>query len=188
MARIIIAVGILLALAGGAWFVFSGGGMVDFDMGSISPRLIGDAAAIESDYVVPPMEGDYRNETYKFSLTMPEGFSTAELPNDDTGDAIVLQDAGGNGIQIYITPLDDDRKILTAADIRRDIPDMQVENVQEVEIGRDHRGVAFLSDNEAFGGASREVWFVFHGNLYQISTYTHLDPLLQAMFGTWKFF
>jgi hypothetical protein len=28
----------------------------------------------------------------------------------------------------------------------------------------------------------------FPGNLYQISTYARLDPLLQAMFGTWKFF
>jgi len=65
---------------------------------------------------------------------------------------------------------------------------MQVTGVQPVEIGDDYTGVAFRSDNPAFGGASREVWFVFHGNLYQISTYEHLDSLLQTMFSTWKFF
>ncbi len=44
-----------------------------------------------------------------------------------------------------------------------------------------------MSDNPAFAGASREVWFVFNTNLYQISTYTEFDELLKGLFGTWQF-
>lgn len=187
-ARLIIAIIVVFALSIGAWFTFRGSGLVDFD-GSISPRFVGDVASVESDYVVPPLEGNYRNSELKFSLTMPEGFQARELPADESGGkAIVFQDTAGNGIQIYVTPFSGDQKILTASDITRDIPDMQVTNTQEVEIGNDYRGVAFMSDNEAYGGASREVWFIFRGNLYQISTYARLDILLQAMFGTWKFY
>ncbi|HWO07475.1 MAG TPA: hypothetical protein VNM40_02730, partial [Candidatus Paceibacterota bacterium] len=101
---------------------------------------------------------------------------------------ILLQNSAGEGIQIYITPQPGAPNSLTAADVRASIPDMEVTNEQVVEIGTGNTGVAFISDNEAFGGASREVWFYFRGHLYQISTYAHLDPLLQAMFGTWKFF
>ena len=65
---------------------------------------------------------------------------------------------------------------------------MKVIDDQILEIGNNYKGVAFRSDNAAFDGDSREVWFVFKGNLFQISTYARLDPLLKAMFATWKFF
>lgn len=197
MRRILVVVIFATVFVGGAWFVFRGGGLANFDIGTIQPRLVGAAAAVESDYVVPELADNYRNSEYKFSLTMPEGFRSSELPADEGGGkAIIFQDDAGNGIQIYVTPFSGTQKILTADDIRRDIPDMQVENVQDVEVGSDYRGVAFMSDNDAYGGSSREVWFIFCGsqraqsscNLYQISTYARLDNLLQAMFGTWKFF
>jgi hypothetical protein len=109
------------------------------------------------------------------------------LPIDDTGaDTIILQNKKGEGIQIRISPFEDIR-ILTGDMVRESIPDMNIEDVEEVAIGPEHTGIAFVSDNESFEGASREVWFVFRGNLYQISTYTRLDTLLKAMFATWRF-
>jgi hypothetical protein len=120
---------------------------------------------------------------------MPEDFNAQELPfASDEAHTIVLQNSKGEGIQILVTPHQGDAKTLTADDVRSSIPDMQVTEEQEVEIGADYKGVAFKSDNDAFEGASREVWFFFRGNLYQISTYAYLDPLLKSMFGTWKFF
>ena len=140
-------------------------------------------------YTGSPLTKEYTNNTYRFSLSMPEDFSAQELPATDSGGmTVVLQDSKGNGIQILVTPYPDDLRSLTADDVRADIPDMKVTDEQSVEIGPDNTGVAFKSDNDAFGGASREVWFVFRGNLYQISTYARLDSLLQTMFGTWKFF
>lgn len=130
---------------------------------------------------------DYENARFGFGLKMPEGFSTQEMPDSEGVSTIVLQNRKGQGIQILITPLQEAPRELTEAMVRRDIPDMQVTDVQVVEVGEKHRGIAFLSDNEAFNGASREVWFFFRGNLYQISTYAHLDTLLQEMFATWQF-
>jgi hypothetical protein len=76
---------------------------------------------------------------------------------------------------------------MTAERIRADIPDMVIVDTETVEIGTDRMGLAFKSDNEAFDSASREVWFVFGGYLYQISTYERLDPVLKELFATWQF-
>jgi hypothetical protein len=120
---------------------------------------------------------------------MPADFKAQELPGElESGQTIVLQNAKGDGVQIYITKYPEDLHELTGDNVRIAIPDMRVVQDQVVEIGEDYKGVAFMSDNEAFGGASREVWFVFHGYLFQISTYARLDPLLKSMFATWHFF
>ncbi len=156
------------------------------DTGSV--RFVGAVGAMESDYVVPPMERDYQNEQFRFSLKLPQGFTATELPFDGEGTPVVLQDAQGNGIQIYVREVEGNPRNLTEAQIRTSIPDMKMENAQAVEIGENSSGVAFMSDSPDYGGASREVWFYFGGNLYQVSTYARLDNLLQAMFSSWQFF
>ena len=130
-----------------------------------------------------------RRLVFRFSLGLPEGFAAQEFKEEGSaGKSVVLQDAKGNGIQILVTPFPEDLRVLTAERVQADIPDMKITDVRPVEIGAEHTGIAFMSDNEAFGGASREVWFVFRGNLYQISTYARLDTLLKSMFATWKFY
>ena len=142
----------------------------------------------EQEFVLSPMREEYRNEQYGFSLTMPEGFKARIMSTSVEGETILLEDQTVNGIQIMITPNDEDIPALTVERIKADIPDMQISDEQVVEVGSSRTGLAFKSDNEAFDGASREVWFVFRGNLYQISTYERLDPLLKAVFQTWQFF
>lgn len=138
-------------------------------------------------YVGAPLTGEYRNAAYRFSLMMPDGFEARELPAEEGVQTIVLQGQSGDGIQITIAPYGQDA--LRIDDIRAELPDLVIDDVQSVEIGESvDAGVAFTSDNPAFAGKSREVWFVFKGNLYQISTYARLDGLLQAMFATWTFF
>ncbi len=180
---------ILLALAVvGAlgYFLFGRGGTGASlgDVGAVIPGQITSSAA----YTGAPLTKPYSNSTFGFSLYMPEGFSAQELgKNGDDASTVLIQSKSGEGIQILITPFPEDTKVLTADQIRQDIPDMQVRQPEEVAIGAQYKGVAFLSDNEAFENASREVWFVFRGNLYQISTYERLDTLLKAIFATWKF-
>lgn len=170
----------LVLVAGVVWYFFGS----KVDVGAVKPASISGSA-----YAGVPLSADYRNSEYRFTLDMPEGFTAGELPPDETGgSAIILQDAEGNGIQVYVTPNAGDATTLTADDIRSSIPDMLIEASEPVEIGNRYTGVAFLSDNEAFDGASREVWFYFRGNLYQISTYARLDGLLKAMFATWAFY
>lgn len=142
----------------------------------------------ESAYIVPKLTNEYANETYHFSLMMPDEFTASEVAGEaGDGDTILLQDKAGNGIQIVVTPYEEASHTLTQEEISAAIPDMQITDAQPVEIGEGDTGLAFKSDNESFGGASREVWFVFRGNLYQISTYERLDDLLKQIFATWQF-
>lgn len=174
--RFIVVAALLLALAAfAAWLLAAS---------SVKPE------GLESgNYAGAPLTMEYRSDAYRFSLSMPEGFSATELPADEQGGvAVVLQDKESEGIQVYVVPAGTSAAVLTEADIRSAIPGIQIREPEVIEIGAEHRGLAFLSDNEAFGGDSREVWFYFRGNLYQISTYARLDSLLKAMFATWKFF
>ncbi len=124
----------------------------------------------------------YTNELYQFSFAAPEGYAVRE------GDGVVfVEDKKGDGIQILITPIDEDITVMTVERINADIPDMRITDTEPVEIGDARTGLAFKSDNEAFDGASREVWFVYGGYLYQISTYERLDPVLKQLFSTWEF-
>ena len=135
----------------------------------------------------------YTNDEHRFSFTTPDGYTVREAE-----DTILIENEEGEGVQILITSLDEDIPILTEERVRSDIPDMLMTDVQTVEIGEDRSGIAFKSNNEAFGcdvslacpegsGASREVWFVFNGMFYQISTYERLDALLKSIFATWEF-
>ncbi|MGB4076331.1 MAG: hypothetical protein WBK28_01335 [Minisyncoccia bacterium] len=175
---------VLVVLGTGAWVVSSDGRSFIPSIGTVRPSSISGEA-----YTGPSLQETYRNEIFHFTIAIPEGFTVGELPPDENGGtAIVLQNEKGEGIQIYVVSAGETAKILTAEDIRRTIPDMAVENPEVVEIGREYSGVAFISNNEAYEGRSREVWFYFKGNLYQISTYARLDTLLKAMFATWTFF
>jgi hypothetical protein len=200
MKKVLIALIIVLILGVGAWYFASVNGITIPGLnGSVSPTMgaaVGNALDGKENTIVdvptepvPPLEKEYTNKTYRFTVKMPEDFTARELPPDQNGArSILLENLDGAGIQIYVTPDKDNLKTLTAADVRASIPDMRVVGEQDVNIGPNDKGVAFKSDSEAFGGNSREVWFYFRGNLYQISTYARLDPLLKAMFGTWQFF
>lgn len=181
---IITAVGIVVLLVG-AWLLWGGKG-TPLQFGAVKPSALTLGGA---PYTGAPLTADYKNETFRFALDVPDGFTAGELPEDENGaSTIIIQNDKGEGIQIYVTPAGSDNKTLSAESIRSSIPDMTVSDVEEVEIGNDYRGVAFLSDNEAYERNSREVWFYYKGNLYQISTYARLDSLLQAMFATWSFY
>lgn len=175
---------VVAALGSGAWLLFRDGSAVP-GFGGVRPSGL---SAPEIPYTGAPLSADYKNTRFGFALKLPDGFTASELPQDEQGGtAVVLQDAKGDGIQIYVVPADGGSTVLTADDIRSALPDLQVSDPEVVEIGTKHKGVAFRSDNDAYGGDSREVWFYFRGNLYQISTYARLDGLLKAMFSTWSF-
>jgi hypothetical protein len=142
------------------------------------------------DYSTALLTKPYQNDTFKFSLSTPENFEVRQLADDGSGATTLLIESAdrADGVQIIVSPFDEALTVLTEERIKQDVPDMMITDSQRVEIGDSHTGLAFKSDNEAFDGASREVWFVFRGNLYQISTYERLDPLLKKIFSTWKFF
>lgn len=129
----------------------------------------------------------YTNSTYGFSFKHPQDFVVDSVPTEE-GEAILVQNIAKNiGAQILITPFPGGEIDITADFIKAEIPDLKISQPQEVLVSLGRKGLAFMSDNESFGGASREVWFVFGGNFYQISAYAELDGFLRGLFGTWAF-
>lgn len=133
----------------------------------------------------------YSSRKYGFSFNYPEGHRVGNFqgtnPDGTEKETIVVQDADNlQGFQIIISTFDEDIDI-TEGRIKRDIFDIKMEDRQTVQLGSARKGLAFISDNDSYGGASREVWFVYRGHLYQVSTYASLDALLQQVLNTWRF-
>jgi hypothetical protein len=141
----------------------------------------------------------YSNSAYRFSFKHPQGFTvttaqgsggdSGSVPSSVEGETILLIQSADKkvGIQMIISQYGEDVDI-TAALVRAELPDIKVDDPQTVEVGPNRLGLAFMSDSNSFGGKSREVWFVWNKNLYQISTYAEYDELLRGLFGTWSFF
>jgi hypothetical protein len=188
MRRIVLAV-LAIAVACGAiaYFVYQPHKQVTAP--SVQSASVAQALP-QIDYSTVALTKPYSNDAYKFSLNMPDNFAARELPVDDSGATTILIESPDrtDGVQIMVTPFPEDLHTLTADRIHQDVPDLTITEPQPVQIGDNYTGLAFRSDNDAFGGASSEVWFVFRSNAYQISTYGRLDPLLKRIFATWKFF
>ena len=140
-----------------------------------------------ADTSTPKLVKSYTNDTYRFSLMMPADFAaTIVLASDDVGETVVLQNSAAEGVQIIVAPWDEDAQALTAERITQDTG-LTATNVQPIAIPGGV-GLSFNSNNDAFDAASSDIWLVHDGNVYQLTTYTRLEPLLHAMFATWRFF
>lgn len=126
----------------------------------------------------------YLDPQYKFSFSKPEGFVITSF-KDEGGYTVLLQDKDKNGIQIYISPFDEDI-VLTGERIKKDIPDIVMNNIQTISVGG-VQAQAFEGQNSIFGGATHEVWFVHQYALYQIVTKPALESTLQTIITSWKF-
>lgn len=186
MKKIIILIIIVLVLGVGGYYfaksgVFSGGS---------GDKIMSSGAEPEAIAEIPSYQytEEFVHPTYNFSFKYPADFTVTQIP-EENGEVILIQNISTKiGVQIMVTAFEGGEDIdLTADILRAEIPDLEIKDEQEVIIGSGRKGIAFVSDNEAFGGNSREVWFVFRGNLYQISTYAELDEFLKGIFGTWKF-
>lgn len=123
----------------------------------------------------------YQHQKPHFSFAIPEGHTVGEVI-EQGGETIVVQDVStGLGFQLFISPFDEDIT-LTQERIRQDLPGLVMESVQTIPIA-ERTGVAFVSQNQTFG-TSREVWFVYGGYLYQMSTYLESEVLLLRVLET----
>jgi hypothetical protein len=165
---------------------------------SVAPEKSGEPAAemIPAPIIAPKAVAEiagyqyteaYTSSTYGFSFKYPKEFAVSEIPGE-ASDVILVQNTAKNiGAQIVISPFDGEDIDITADFIKAELPNLKIGEPQEANIGSGRKGLAFVSDNAAFGGKSREVWFVFNGNLYQLSAYAELDGFLRGLFGTWEF-
>jgi hypothetical protein len=172
--RVIGAVAIIIILGGLGYFFYQ------------------DSAKSNNDQNGPTAEvsltEEYVSEKYSFKFKHPKSYRVSFV--EDLQGKDILTVIGSNpreGFQVEIQPIDEDLTTLTSERIKQDLPDIKIESPQDVIIGAAGKGTAFLSDDPTFDGRSREVWFVFKQNLYQIRTYASNDQFLQSVLSTWEF-
>lgn len=130
----------------------------------------------------------YENGKYRFFFNYPDGFAVSEFAEEDGKIALIIQnEKTDQTVQIYITSYDDPDFAVSAEQIRRDLPDLPFSNSADVVVGGKAKGVAFFSENEAFGGATAEVWFADGKNFYQATTYGKAAKMLEEIIKSWKF-
>ena len=128
----------------------------------------------------------YVNSQFGFSFEKPRDFNIGEFPEGDNY-VVLAQQAQKNAFQIFITPNMAQEDIALTRDVLvKNIPGIQIENEKEIKIG-EANGLFFQSENPAFGGESTEAWFIYKGNLYQLSGYIEAMPIVEEVIKTWKF-
>jgi hypothetical protein len=121
-------------------------------------------------------------------LEYPADLKASSFRNpDDSGDIILIAGQTANtGMQISITPFDEDTNVLTVERIKTDVPNLAIIAPQDVTLGATGRGVAFLDGSGA--DAHRQVWFVANKHLYQITAPISFDDEMKEILNSWTFF
>lgn len=146
-------------------------------------------ADMPTQIVVAPLTQKYTNDKLRFTFNYPEVYTVREVASEIGTSVLIEDEVSGKGVQIYVTPYTDSDTTITQKRVENEVGDMSVIDPQPIVLGAgEGEGLAFKSDNQDFGGASREAWFIVGGHLYQISTYAEYDEFLKAVFATWNFF
>ena len=142
----------------------------------------------------------YEDTDYGFSFFYPENFSIGAFADEEGTKTILVQNAEKNtGVQIFISAFDENIT-LTPERIKKDVPDIAMSDVKSISVGQEQRSdlgvpalrsdldanaVSFNSNNST--GQSREVWFVYKSNLYQISAPIAASGILDTIITIWHF-
>lgn len=157
--------------------------------GGMQAVVIGDASTTASAVAAPRASAGQRFASTKsgYSFLVPSGYRAHALGTDSGGtDSVVVQGASGNGMQISVTPFDEKATDLTAARIHQDLPKMKISDAKTIPVASGISGLEFSSDNPAWNGSSRELWFVYKGRLYQLATYAKDASLLDTIWKSWR--
>ena len=186
--RTIFIVIIMTFLAGAAFSTFKYLNIEIFKSGGSG------GSVMEEKNAEPDSKQTYENNVFGFSFRYPLGFKIIEIP-EDLGTTILAEKSGTReSFQIFISEFDEPGPI-TGERIKKDLPDIVMENPLEILIGEGKtiRALIFFVEDAALG-KTREVWFVWPddpsvaGNyLYQITTYPEMDNLIGPILDTLKF-
>lgn len=193
-AKSLIGIVLLIAIVGGGYFLWQSGamdreagGQTSYAESPPTPEEVAEdvrggsvAAADESGQSV------YTNTAYGFSFTYPDGLVISSVADLD-GDVILVREPDGEReFQIYVMSFDEPGPI-TQERIHQDLPELQVENPQQVLTGGGAiQALIFNGQSEDFG-STREVWFVAGGNLYQVITHEGMDGFVGPILETLRF-
>lgn len=138
----------------------------------------------QSARTTPEGMSEYRSAAYRFSLFYPQELMVKEHSEGNGAATITFQNVEkGEGFQIFITPYNEPQ--VSEERFKQDEPSGVRESLTNIVVDG-ATGAAFYSANTLLG-ATREVWFVRGGFLYEVTTLKPLDTWLSTIIQTWKF-
>lgn len=126
----------------------------------------------------------YTHPEFGFTVSAPEGFTAGSFPEGEDGNITLVQNSTtAYSMQIFVRPFEE-TAVLTIARIRKEIPDMKMENPIEVKVG-EVPAVAFYTLSDS-GQRTREIWFTRNKNLFQISANAEHDNITGSIMENWR--
>lgn len=143
-------------------------------------------AAVSMERTPPTGFREYHSATYHFSLFYPDTLLLKEYAEPGTARTLTFESSEGDGkeFQIFIVPYGE--KTVSEARFKQDIPSGVIIDTTDIVVD----GVSatmFFSTNTVMG-ETREVWFINHGFLYEVTTEKESDAWLAQIMQSWKFF
>lgn len=127
---------------------------------------------------------EYKNLLFGFSLTYPKYLRVKEYDDGTSASTITFEDEHGEkGFQIFIVPYSKD--YIENEQLKKDLPSGLVLEPTDIMVDS-IKATAFYSKNGTMGN-TREIWFIYKGFLYEISTYKELGVWLAEIMRTWQF-
>ena len=147
-------------------------------LSSSTPDTVSESA------VQPPNTKKYESTLYHISLFYPDDLDASEKPLKSNSMIIAFKGtAAKSGFQIFVTPYNEPK--ISQKRFLQDEPSGVMNNPANITIN----GVSateFYSTNDAMG-ATREIWFLRGGWLYEITAPQSLDSWLLQIMETLRF-
>ncbi len=148
------------------------------------------SAAAEEDIGLPaPRRApvgykEYQSATYHFSLLYPESMTVRTYKEKGAAMTVVFEEPfGERAFQVFVVPYA--AKEITRERFLVDIPSgVRASSTSVVLDGVPAE--TFYSTSRALGD-TYELWFIYHGFLYEVTTYKAYDAWLGEMMRSWKF-
>lgn len=161
----------LVILAGGGFLIFSKFGQNIGDL--ISENKKGEISNESQNFTHPDLG---------FSFTYPPKYNLSII-DEALGESILIQKEG-TGMQLYIT--DFSGTSLNSSLVKRDITDVNLENVMDITLPSDIPAVSFSYKDVSLGEVWN-VWFVKSKKIYQLTSQTGHDEALKMFVESIKF-
>jgi hypothetical protein len=168
-------------------FMFAGdstpaNGFAAVSAGNVSNKMA--SGPLLPSRMPPPGFQEYRNIVYRFSIFYPISLSVKEVNEGNGVSTVIFQNVkDAKGFQIFIVPYEANQ--VSRERFQKDEPSEIMNDPNNLNIDG-AIATMFLSRNLALG-ATREVWFIKNGYLFEVTAPQTLDNWLGYIMQTWKF-
>ncbi len=139
----------------------------------------------ESTEALSDWEG-YAHPSLPFAFAYPKDLTPSTFTDGEAEIVLLKGKEPEREVQIVIRAFDEPGPLMVER-IQRDIPEMVIDDPQNVLIGPAQIPALLFWSEGGSADRTREVWFIQGGYLYQITGSAEMDETLAKMMETWTF-